>query len=321
MAIELILNDRSERGVDPLAGRQVGRLMHRGANERMPKPHLRPVDLDQLGGDRGRQGIDTHPLAQHRFAGGKDFVERCPVVFRRHEQQNCALHSEDRTNDWRRRARAARSAEATAHLRAAAVRSPRGSSTRASGLPEASFRKRLRRSAERPGALASSKRSASASSSPERRSRRVEASPSELLEVVAHGHHENDRVRTQSARDEGQHVKGCLIQPLGIVGNKQHRLARRAFGQKRQRRERNQKDVGRSRVIVHAESGQQGRSLARDQALGPLSSAGASACSSAANGKWTSARTPVMLKTEKPRSLALCLAHRGAQIFRSRARR
>ncbi|MGY3119584.1 hypothetical protein ACVWXQ_003521 [Bradyrhizobium sp. S3.14.4] len=87
LAVELIVNHGSKRGVDPLAGRRVGGLVHGGANERMPKPHLRPVDLDELRSDRGRDGIDTHALAQHGFGGGKDFVERCPVVLRRHEQQ------------------------------------------------------------------------------------------------------------------------------------------------------------------------------------------------------------------------------------------
>ena len=61
-----------------------------------------------------------------------------------------------------------------------------------------------------------------------------------------------------------------LIQPLGIVCNKQDRLPRHASGQKRQRRKCHQKNVGRSQIIAHAESSQQCSSLARNQSGGLL---------------------------------------------------
>ena len=160
LAVELIVNHGSKRGVDPLAGRRVGGLVHGGANERMPKPHLRPVDLDELRGDRGRDGIDTHALAQHGFGGGKDFVERCPVVLRRHEQQQ--LRDVREVGQATGEGALEPVGQRKPRRISTAARSPRGSSTRASGLPEASRRKRLRSSARRPGALASSKRSASA---------------------------------------------------------------------------------------------------------------------------------------------------------------
>ena len=75
LTIQLILNGGRERRVNPLAHRQIGCLMHSRTNERMPEPDLRSFNLDQLGCDRRRQGVDAYPLTQHRFACAQGFVE------------------------------------------------------------------------------------------------------------------------------------------------------------------------------------------------------------------------------------------------------
>src|SRR5215469_15665590 len=48
-----IFDDRRERGVNPLARCQVSCLMNRGSYERVSKPYLRCIELDQLSRDGG----------------------------------------------------------------------------------------------------------------------------------------------------------------------------------------------------------------------------------------------------------------------------
>jgi hypothetical protein len=90
------------------------------------------------------------------------------------------------------------------------------------------------------------------------------------IETIARGHQESDGIRTQPARDEGYHVAARLIQPLGVVSNKQDRLASRALGQKVKRRKSHQKDIERLCIIAHAKCCQQGGPLAGRQTLDPF---------------------------------------------------
>ena len=77
----LILDDRGKRGVNPLARCNVGGLMDRGSYKRVSKPHLHCIEIDQLGGDGGRKGVNSDVPGEQHFAGPQDFVEGCPAVF------------------------------------------------------------------------------------------------------------------------------------------------------------------------------------------------------------------------------------------------
>gem|GEM_PF-6591078 len=84
----LILDDRRKRGMNPLARCNVGGLMDRGSHERVSKPNLHCIEIDQLGGGGGRKGVDSDILGQQHFAGAQDFVERRSVVFSGNVQQH-----------------------------------------------------------------------------------------------------------------------------------------------------------------------------------------------------------------------------------------
>jgi hypothetical protein len=128
--------DRRECSVDPLARRKVLLDVWR-TNEWMPKSYFRSVNLDQLCQIAGCQPINVtclpRPLRQREgFHGEKAHRFRC-------NKQQVWVEFVSSTIGWKRHAPAARLTEATEH-RESATRSPRGSSTRANGLPQASLR-------------------------------------------------------------------------------------------------------------------------------------------------------------------------------------
>jgi hypothetical protein len=78
----LILDDRRERGVNPLARCKVSDLMNRGSYERVSKPRLRYIELNQLGRNGGREGINSNTSTEQHFAGPHDLVRGRPIVCR-----------------------------------------------------------------------------------------------------------------------------------------------------------------------------------------------------------------------------------------------
>lgn len=88
--------------------------------------------------------------------------------------------------------------------------------------------------------------------------------PQRTLEPLAKRRQQHDWVRRKPSRQEGEHVGRCPVQPLGIVGDDQHRGFRRHVREQLERGERRQKQV-RGCLVGHAEGRQEGVPLGRWQ--------------------------------------------------------
>jgi hypothetical protein len=68
---------------------------------------------------------------------------------------------------------------------------------------------------------------------------------SELFDRLACRHHQRDRVRQQSARDERQRLRRCPVQPLRIIDQAQQRPPLAHFREQAEHRQPNEEAVRR----------------------------------------------------------------------------